>query len=63
MTEEDRQALIDWFKQRPEVESIRISGPLDAWYTDFRPDDQLTQVFVDSLRLSRQKALISAFSR
>ncbi len=45
VTEEDRQALIDWLKQRPEVESIRISGPLDAWYTDFVTDDQLTQVF------------------
>jgi len=44
LTEDDRQALINWLSQRPEVEAIFISGPLDAWYTDFVTDEQLTQV-------------------
>lgn len=44
LTDDDRQALIQWLSKRPEVESVRMSGPLDAWYTDFVTDNQLTQV-------------------
>lgn len=45
VTEEDRTALIDWLSKRPEVEAVMMSGPLDAWYTDFVRDDELPQVF------------------
>ena len=45
VTEEDRAALIDWLSKRPEVEAVMMSGPLDAWYTDFVRDDELPQVF------------------
>lgn len=44
LTEEDRLALIDWLGKRPEVEAVLMSGPLDAWYTDFVTEDQMTKV-------------------
>ncbi|MDE2593196.1 MAG: YggL family protein [Burkholderiales bacterium] len=44
VTEEDRQALIEWLSKRPEVESVLMSGQLDAWYTDFVTEDQMTKV-------------------
>lgn len=44
VTEEDRQALIEWLSKRPEVESVLMSGKLDAWYTDFVTEDQMTKV-------------------
>jgi uncharacterized protein YggL (DUF469 family) len=44
VSEEDRTALIDWLRQRPEVDSVLMSGLLDAWYTDFVAEGQMTQV-------------------
>ena len=44
VTDEDRQALIDWLSKRPEVASVLMSGKLDAWYTDFVTEDQMTKV-------------------
>lgn len=43
-TDDDRTAVIDWLRARPEVESVRMSGLLDAWNTVFVADDQMTQV-------------------
>ena len=44
VTEDDRTALIDWLRKRPEVESVLISGLVDAWYTDFIAEDQMSKV-------------------
>ncbi|HEX5355480.1 MAG TPA: 50S ribosome-binding protein YggL [Aquabacterium sp.] len=44
VTEEDRQALIDWLGQRADVETAMVSGLMDAWYTSFVSDDKFTKV-------------------
>ncbi len=44
LTEEDRQVLIDWLSKRADVETVLMSGLVDAWYTTFVSDDQLTKV-------------------
>jgi uncharacterized protein YggL (DUF469 family) len=44
VTEEDRTALIAWLGKRPEVEAVLMSGLLDAWYTNFVTEDQMSKV-------------------
>ncbi len=43
VSEEDRAAVMAWLRARPEVESALASELVDAWYTDFLTEGEMTK--------------------
>lgn len=39
VTEQERDAVLDWLRSRPEVREVRASGLKDVWYGPFDDDD------------------------
>lgn len=44
VSEEERAAVIDWLRARSDIASARASKLVDAWYTDFLGDDDMSPV-------------------
>lgn len=44
VSEEERQAVLNWLRARPELASARASELVDAWHTDFVGDADLSAI-------------------